>query len=179
MIYLLRKHDIISVPSYAAGIYHPPKVDIISKIYLPFRKERISLKTPSLYHNEGVFMAEKEGFEPSIPFWGIHDFQSCALGQLRDFSMRLLFCSQLVYNTPFVYICQVLKSKICHLMYQKSVDIKWNNRYNNWACSRYASVAQSVVHLTRNEKVACSSQVTSSRKKSCSKEQDFFQLNPP
>ena len=35
-------------------------------------------------------MAEKEGFEPSIPFWGIHDFQSCALGQLRDFSMRLL-----------------------------------------------------------------------------------------
>ena len=33
-------------------------------------------------------MAEKEGFEPSIPFWGIHDFQSCALGQLRDFSMR-------------------------------------------------------------------------------------------
>ena len=33
------------------------------------------------------FLAEKEGFEPSIPFWGIHDFQSCALGQLRDFSM--------------------------------------------------------------------------------------------
>ena len=64
MIYLLRKHDIISVPSYAAGIYHPPKVDIISKIYHPFREERISLKTPSLYHNEGVFMAEDEGFEP-------------------------------------------------------------------------------------------------------------------
>ena len=35
----------------------------------------------------GSFLAEKEGFEPSIPFWGIHDFQSCALGQLRDFSM--------------------------------------------------------------------------------------------
>ena len=34
----------------------------------------------------GLFLAEKEGFEPSIPFWGIHDFQSCALGQLRDFS---------------------------------------------------------------------------------------------
>ena len=63
MIYLLRKHDIISVPSYAAGIYHPPKVDIISKIYLPFRKERISLKTPSLYHNEGVFMVETERIE--------------------------------------------------------------------------------------------------------------------
>ena len=36
----------------------------------------------------GFSMAEKEGFEPSIPFWGIHDFQSCALGQLRDFSIN-------------------------------------------------------------------------------------------
>ena len=44
MIYLLRKHDIISVPSYAEGIYHRSKSDITSKIYHPFRKERISLK---------------------------------------------------------------------------------------------------------------------------------------
>ena len=36
------------------------------------------------------------------------------------------------------------------------------NRYNSMA-ERHASVAQSVVHLTRNEKVACSSQVTSSK----------------
>ena len=64
MIYLLCKHDIISVPSYAVGIYHPPKVGIISKIYHPFREERISLKTPSLYHNEGVFMVEARGVEP-------------------------------------------------------------------------------------------------------------------
>ena len=39
-----KPYDIISVPSFAAGIYHPPKVDIISKIYHPFRMERISLK---------------------------------------------------------------------------------------------------------------------------------------
>ncbi len=38
---------------------------------------------------EAIFMAEKEGFEPSKPFWGLHDFQSCALGQLRDFSIEL------------------------------------------------------------------------------------------
>ena len=44
MIYLLRKHDIISVPSYATGIYHRSQSDIISKIYHPFRQERISLK---------------------------------------------------------------------------------------------------------------------------------------
>ncbi len=40
-------------------------------------------------------MAEKEGFEPSIPFWGIHDFQSCALGQLRDFSMSAAIAASL------------------------------------------------------------------------------------
>ena len=40
----LPRYDIISVPSYAAGIYHRTKCDIISKIYHPFRKERISLK---------------------------------------------------------------------------------------------------------------------------------------
>ncbi len=32
-------------------------------------------------------LAEMERFELSIPFWGIHDFQSCALDQLRDISM--------------------------------------------------------------------------------------------
>ena len=32
-------------------------------------------------------MAEKEGFEPSRPFRGLHDFQSCALDQLGDFSI--------------------------------------------------------------------------------------------
>ena len=48
MIHLLRKHDIISVPSYAAGIYHPPQVDIVSKIYHPFRQERISLKNGAI-----------------------------------------------------------------------------------------------------------------------------------
>lgn len=32
-------------------------------------------------------VAEMERFELSIPFWGIHDFQSCALDQLRDISM--------------------------------------------------------------------------------------------
>ena len=67
MIYLRCKYDIISVPSYAEGIYHPPKVGIISKIYHPFREERISLKTPSLYHNEGVFMGTDPNFNTNAP----------------------------------------------------------------------------------------------------------------
>ena len=55
MIHLLRKHDIISVPSYAAGIYHPPQVDIISKINHPFRQERISLKNDKFLSKLVVF----------------------------------------------------------------------------------------------------------------------------
>ena len=54
-----------------------------------------------------ILLAEKEGFEPSIPFWGIHDFQSCALGQLRDFSIEL-HCNQPVYITTFSKFCQAL-----------------------------------------------------------------------
>ena len=60
-------------------------------------------KKPGILNEYRVFfLAEKEGFEPSIPFWGIHDFQSCALGQLRDFSISQLFRSQLEYNTTKV-----------------------------------------------------------------------------
>ena len=44
----------------------------------------------------------------------------------------------------------------------RSLDFFPKSGYNERACD--ASVAQSVVHLTRNEKVACSSQVTSSKK---------------
>ena len=52
---------------------------------------------------DGVyFLAEKEGFEPSIPFWGIHDFQSCALGQLRDFSMSAVSLLILLHLLRFV-----------------------------------------------------------------------------
>ena len=73
MIYLLRKHDIISVPPYAEGIYHPPKVDIISKIYHPFRQERISLKKASFVHQtkETFFMAEKERLAGNHPLKNI------------------------------------------------------------------------------------------------------------
>ena len=49
-------------------------------------------------------MAEKEGFEPSIPFWGIHDFQSCALGQLRDFSMRFAAISLHIIQQIFLFV---------------------------------------------------------------------------
>ena len=48
MIYLLCKCDIISVPSYAAGIYHRSQSDIISKIYHPFRQGTDIIEKTSL-----------------------------------------------------------------------------------------------------------------------------------
>ncbi len=53
-----------------------------------FKSLLAAIKMNPTHRVRFILMAEKEGFEPSIPFWGIHDFQSCALGQLRDFSMR-------------------------------------------------------------------------------------------
>ena len=43
------------------------KRDIISKIYHPFRQERISLQKPSFVYltKEGFFMVETNGLEPS------------------------------------------------------------------------------------------------------------------
>ena len=56
MIYLRCKYDILSVPSCAAGIFHPPQVDIILKVYQPFRKERLSLKKPRSFER-GFFLS--------------------------------------------------------------------------------------------------------------------------
>ncbi len=36
------------------------------------------------------YLAEREGFEPSIPFWSIHAFQACALD--RSATSPYLFC---------------------------------------------------------------------------------------
>ena len=77
MIYLLRKHGIISVPSYAAGIYHPPQVDIISKIYHPFRQERISLKNDKFLSKLVVFLGR--GYKKDIfPFlcMGLNSYEN-------------------------------------------------------------------------------------------------------
>ena len=51
------------------------------------------------------FLAEKEGFEPSRPFRSLHDFQSCALDQLGDFSIStihfLISSERYYYNSHF------------------------------------------------------------------------------
>ena len=44
MIYLLRKHDIISVPLIRGSVYHPRSGSHTARYIIRFRRERISLK---------------------------------------------------------------------------------------------------------------------------------------
>ena len=50
-----------------------------------------------LFTTPVAFLAEKGGFEPSKPFWGLHDFQSCALDQARRL-LRVHKIAQWLYN---------------------------------------------------------------------------------
>ncbi len=45
----------------------------------------------------GIFLADREGFEPSNPLWGLHDFQSCALDQLSHLSTLLGRTDNVIY----------------------------------------------------------------------------------
>ena len=60
---------------FAGHFFTPPSVGPSFQIP-PSTAEK---RTPSGWMGF-FFLAEKEGFEPSIPFWGIRDFQSRALG---------------------------------------------------------------------------------------------------
>ena len=51
------------------------------------------------------FMAEKEGFEPSIPFWGIHDFQSFSPTQTSPiYNILCLSCVSYVNQQCIQYL---------------------------------------------------------------------------
>ena len=66
------------------------------------------------------FVAEKKGFEPLIPLWGIHDFQSCALDQLRDFSTFAQDESRYSLVSLAIIMQERLKVKEYFLFLQKS-----------------------------------------------------------
>ena len=54
------------------------------------------------------FLAEKERFELSNRLWRLHDFQSCALDQLGDFSITNIRCG--FYRALIVYHKKCRKS---------------------------------------------------------------------
>ncbi len=90
-------------------------------------------------------MAEKEGFEPSIPFWGIHDFQSCALGQLRDFSMSSAHADLdiLLHSLAFV-------KKKFHFSQKKFLPCQTVATLYFFPVLRYDEKKKGVVHFDRN-----------------------------
>ena len=95
---------------------------------------------------EGISLAEKEGFEPSIPFWGIHDFQSCALGQLRDFSISCpgrAVRQQLGYFTTRRRICQFFFRKGRQFRFPGSPGFCLNGRYAAFPVPRRSGRRQS------------------------------------
>ena len=110
-----------------------------------------SKKSPHL-KGEGISLAEKEGFEPSIPFWGIHDFQSCALGQLRDFSISCpghAVQQQLEYSTTRRRICQFFFHKERQFRLPGSPGLCLNGRYAAFPVPRHSERRQSP-HPCRN-----------------------------
>ena len=73
----------------------------------PFRKHIGSTrKSPKNHSSSGFFLAEREGFEPSVPLWGTHDFQSCALDQLSHLSAALFY---------LIEKCGVCQERFCGL----------------------------------------------------------------
>ena len=57
-----------------------------TKIKIHFRTSLREEIKNALPVGKASFMAERNGFEPLIQFWGIHDLQSCALDQLGHLS---------------------------------------------------------------------------------------------
>ena len=94
-----------------------------------------------------LFLAEKEGFEPSIPFWGIHDFQSCALGQLRDFSISDSPCGQLRYITSFLRICQPLNDKNSNLSKKREEQTQSGSALKNYSAKVSRASVSSLSNL--------------------------------
>ena len=59
------QYDIISVPSYAVGVYHRTKCDIIPKVYHPFRQGTDIIERNLIWQtNHGSCMVGARGFEP-------------------------------------------------------------------------------------------------------------------
>ena len=61
-------------------------------------------KSDSIWVQIESLLAERVGFEPTIPFGGIHDFQSCSLGHLGHLSSMIFYmCSTRRALTTLVY----------------------------------------------------------------------------
>ena len=97
-------------------------------------------KIPRTVAVQGIHVAEKEGFEPSIPFWGIHDFQSCALGRTTRLlhGARLIVCCSVVSLNIIICIDDKVKPyfHFFHRRRQSNAE-----RPSAWVCSSAESAS--------------------------------------
>ena len=105
---------------------HPPQaaVDFSPSLTAAVRSFESTRKRKS--HPFGwLSLAEKERFELSNRFWRLHDFQSCALDQLRDFSVfvRLLIlfhCDSNIIPQNLYFVNTFLKNfYLFYLIFEK------------------------------------------------------------
>ena len=86
-----------------------------------FKSLHSAEKNPTSKRMWDSFMAEKERFELSKPLWGLHDFQSCALGQLRDFSSWFVAVSMTAWISYYRFSqLSTPKPKILILIFHNS-----------------------------------------------------------
>ena len=89
--------------------------------------------------------------------------------------MRLNWVLRPPFGIPNGLVVQLVRTLACHARGRGFEPHPGRQLYS----AAFAGMAQSVEHILGKDEVTSSILVTSSRKKSCSKEQDFFQLNPP
>ena len=89
-------------PASDCGFFIPK--NLLKQVWQIFRHEKTLQKT--LLFAGFKSLAEREGFEPSIPFWSIHTFQACSLNR-SDISPGLyLICRGANFRKIFItYNC--------------------------------------------------------------------------
>ena len=93
---------------------HPQDVRGILPLTIPLFKSLSFLQPYKKTHRllaERFFMAEREGFEPSIPF-GMHAFQACALGLYATSPsyIPLYLCAHNSLNTKNLQVIAIIRT---------------------------------------------------------------------
>ncbi len=106
----VRQHAMLSITAaYSLYPFVPPIRPFKSHIYvLKMQKTHEIVRF--------LHLAERVGFEPTVPFWGTHDFQSCSFGpsdispycgRLRGFCVRIFLIARLLYNAFSVFATEI------------------------------------------------------------------------
>jgi hypothetical protein len=77
--------------------------------YFLYADELPEIPTKLFAKSEGFIVAEREGFEPSIPFWGIPDFESGAFNHSATSPWGLERQTVRADSTVFLYFRSTIR----------------------------------------------------------------------